>query len=228
MVKRTLKPRRAVPKLTAVLDAWSRSISLHRLRRPATDAAIRAAVDEIGRPLPAELLALYEISDGAEWLGGSLMMNPLRSRDPIVSLVGGSAALRGAHWCVPDELVVFGGNGADSLLGVWAPRSHKPRPGGVVVEVGEIFGTPRALAVVGTTFWRFLRWWTAYQLPAGEASSGSLAALAVPVHLCREPDARRLAAMTSWADRGLPDPAPDPYARGFTADELRALFGRDE
>jgi hypothetical protein len=91
-----------------------------------------------------------------------------------------------------------------------------------IAEVGDGF------AVAGTALVPFLTARIAYYLVGEDESAGALAALDVPEALREaESDDALFVELTRWADPGLEDPDPDPYARPVDVDALRRRFGSD-
>ena len=58
-----------------------------------------------------------------------------------------------------------------------------------------------------------------------DAPPAALDLLGVPKKLRKLDDDELFVAQRTWADPHTPDPDPDPYERGHTADELRAMYG---
>ena len=205
-----------------VLAAWDLSAWLHEPEPPASVGDLDSAERAIGRRLPGALRDLYLRHDGGSWLGGDLAVLPLLSGGDH-SLARASSALRGWEWPVPEEVVVFGGDGKGSLFGVWLPRSAA-RP--VVVQVGEIF-EPGCMGVVGEDLNGFLRAWTAYYLqPYDEEDDVGPArdALGLPERLrSDDPDDELFASVFEWANPSLPASLSDPYEARLTADDVRRI-----
>jgi hypothetical protein len=89
-----------------------------------------------------------------EPLRGNLMVDPLSDTEGG-GLFGLGDRLRSWDWPVPDEVLMFGGNGADDQFGLWYPAgtpASEPTP---VVMIGAVF-EPASLALAGTEFARFL------------------------------------------------------------------------
>jgi hypothetical protein len=194
------------------------------------DSEIARAERTLGREFPAALRGIYRASDGISVLGGNLNFHPLWPRGKKLGLTEASDRLREWDWPVPDELVVFGDNGSDEVFGLWLPVGADTSSQHPVIEVAEVFDKPEALAVVGTDLCRFLRAWTAFYtlmyVRKGKVERTALDVLGVPEELRAQVDEdtqfRRLFA---WSDPNLPDPRPDPYKRGRTAEGLRAAYG---
>jgi hypothetical protein len=194
----------------------------------ASDAELDTAEAELGRRFPEAFRALYRWSNGGSDLGGMLSLERLRREgQDELSVVTSSRLMREWEWEIPDELVIFGGDGSDENYGLWLPEGGDPESAWVI-QVGEIFGDPN-LAVVGTRLERFLLWLSVWMFGAPEtAGEPALDALGVPAELRswewdREDEAKYAA--IAWADPDLPDPRPDPYHRGLDGDGVRALLG---
>ena len=178
----------------------------------------------MGRPMPADLKALYRFSDGMAPLGGNLTVEPLTATSGL-ALVGLSDQLRDWDWPIPDELLMFGGNGGDELFGLWYPAGAPSDGLSAVVMVGSIF-EPVCLALAGTDLPRFLLAWSGYYLVQLEAPAAALDALRLPESLRQIDDEAGVAPYFRWADPTLADPDPDPYARGLDAAGIAALIER--
>lgn len=216
------RPRTSIPELVPLVDCWSLSKSQHEWSPGASDEEISRAEDSLKRRLPKALRAIYEMSNGLSLVGGNLNFAPLESSDdselPLVSL---SSKLREWNWSVPEELLLFGDDGSDSQFGLWLPEVDTAVADCPVIELAET----EEMAIAGTSLCRFLKGRTAYHLMGYEAPAKSLDALGLPAELRTEdPDDDDVVRITRWADPSIPDPFPDPYKNGVTADELRARF----
>jgi len=211
-----------------VLDAWALSAAMHEPEPAMSEADLERAERGLGRQLPADARAVYRMANGGAFLQGNLMLYPLLSAgaDETLALTTAAGLLRSWGWSVADELVVFGDDGSDDLFGLWLPADGPAR--GLVVQMAEGFDDA-SLAVVGTDLAGFLRAWTAfYVLVAGDfdGSAAALDVLGVPPALRAAGESAsedELRALLAWASPGLPDSRPDPYARGLTAGQVRAL-----
>ena len=193
--------------LPGLLEAWKLSRDLHGFRPSASPETVAAAETAFGRRFPAGLRSLYLVSNGFRLFDGNLEIHPLVGIDGRLGLLmpnGRSLTqqLREWEWSMPDELVVFAGDGRDSVFGLWLPdarREERPTP---VIEAKL-----DALGVVGTDLLPFLRYQTAFLLLAFKAKAApqALAALGAPASFAkREADDRTLAALQKWADPNLP------------------------
>lgn len=211
--------------LDRVLTAWRLTPASFELRAPpAGDGAIAGAERALGRPLPRALKALYGFGNGISALGGNLGIVPLFDEDAD-GLVDFGTSLRSWSWPIPDQVLAFGGNGADEQFGVWYPPESPPDGPIPVVMIGAVF-EPACLALAGTDFERFLQAWSGYYLVLLEAPSEALDALGLPDALRRIPAEGGMAPYFRWADPSLPDPNPDPYSRGMDAEGIASVIKR--
>jgi hypothetical protein len=212
-------------RLERVLAAWRAAPSVNDPNPGASDADLATAQERLGRKLPASAAALYRALNGGYMLEGNLNLLPLLSDSDKLALTTASRLLRSWDWPIPDELVVFGDEGADVQYGLWLPASGEGRP--IVVAVGAVF-EERSFAIVGDDLPGFLLARTAYYLLLlgdDEDTTEAVEALSLPEHLrTLEDDGsdEEHDALLQWANPGLPDPHPDPYRRGLTAAELAA------
>jgi SMI1 / KNR4 family (SUKH-1) len=212
--------------LRNVLLAWQLSVPLHVPEPGASANDVTEAQRLLGRPLPQDAEELYLAVGGGSFVDGNFNLYPLsapRSDGTSLTLTTASDLLRSWEWPIPDELVVLGDNGSDDSFGLWLPRSGDARP--VVLQIGEIF-EDACLAVVGDDLSSFLVGWIAYYLLLlGDETDTrkAVAALGVPEglrSLDESGSADEFFALLNWANPGLPDARPDPYARGMTAAEV--------
>jgi hypothetical protein len=216
----------AADSLAKVLEAWNASAELHSPNPGASSDGLERAQSDIGRPLPADVVELYRALDGGSLLHGNLNLLPLLPEGVTLALTTSSDLLRSWDWAIPDELLVFGDDGAGDQFGIWLPGTRDARP--LIVQVGEMYGEERTLAIVGDDLPSFLLARTAYYLMLladEEETSEALAALDLPAHL-RGLDGDGdddLFELLVWASPQLPDPRPDPYERGLTAAEVGSL-----
>jgi hypothetical protein len=207
--------------LGPLVDAWRLSADLHRLRSGASESELAVAEDDLGRPLPEPVRALYRLTDGASFLDGNLNVYPLQAE--TLGLVGASDWLRSVRWTIAEELVVLGDNGSDDSFGIWLARRPSSDDPGPVIQIAEV---GHGYAVAGTGFVSFLTWWTAYYLLLYDVGRDALRALGIPERLWgANPDEELVDELTQWADPELPDPVPDPYGRPTDVEALRARFG---
>jgi hypothetical protein len=170
--------------IEVVLKAWRASAALHDGLRP---GAAAEQLDEtelmLRRRLPATFRAVYEFSNGIGVVGSNTLFYSLDE----LATPGESAAdrLRKEGWPLPDELVVFGGDGLDGRFGLWLPEGSKRRESAPVIGLGEIF-EEACMAVAGTGVVPFLAARTAYYLRVYEEAADTTPALdvlGVPAHL---------------------------------------------
>ena len=210
--------------LATIVAAWRLAPDPWPLAPAASEAEIAAAERALGRPLPYDLRALYALCNGPNPLGGNLAVHPLSAVEGE-GLVGMSDRLREWGWPIPDELLVFGGNGGEEQFGLWYPAGADPAASAPVVMVGAVF-EPACMALAGTSLTRFLRAWSGYYLVLEDAPAAALDMLGLPAHLRTMDDEAGIAPYFSWADPDLPEPDPDPYAPGLDPDQIALLIAR--
>ena len=175
---------------------------------------------------------IYTVSDGFELFGGSLTLYPLGSSSSRVALVVDGTPygtfLRIHGWSVPDELIVFGDNGAEVLFGMWLPlnRSATARcEDAPVISIAELGA---GLALAATSMRSFLSLWTAYYLLQHRGLVDTMTALNYldlpPRFQHREATDDLVAELTAWADPSLPDCGSDPYRRPVSLERLHELL----
>ncbi|MBK8480610.1 MAG: SMI1/KNR4 family protein [Proteobacteria bacterium] len=210
--------------LKRLIEAWQLAPALHELRAPASTDALAAVERALDYTLPAELRALYLFSDGAGLVGGNLSYYPLSAPDGL-SLEASSAQLRQYQWPIPDEVLVFGGDGCGNPFGLWMPASAAPQFPQPIVEIGQIF-EPGCMALAGSSLTAFLLARTAFYLLC-EGSTAALDRLGVPAALrTADPDDATFLALRNWADPALEAHDPSPYECGYDAQALAAIFAR--
>lgn len=210
--------------LSSIVAAWRLAPDSWPLPEAASDTDIADAERRLGRPLPAELRALYGISNGPNPLGGNLAIQPLSSVEGE-GLVGMGERLRGWGWPIPDEVLVFGDNGGEEQFGLWYPAGAEADASTPVVMVGAVF-EPACMVLAGTSLTRFLRAWSGYYLVLIDAPIAALDELGLPAHLRTIDDEAGVARYFAWADPDLPELDPDPYARGLDRDGIALLMRR--
>lgn len=206
--------------LVPVLNCWLKNGDIDEDAAGVSASEIDRAEHILGRKLPIELRALYQISDGFSPLGGNLEIVHLFGESENYGLTNYSDLLREWNWPVPNELVVFGGNGADALFGIWLPSGVQPGVAQPVVELGESFETS-AMAIVGTSLSNFLRVRSAFYM---YDDINCLDLLEVPAELRGyEDDDALMAALYAWGDPAIPDCNPDPYDASLTSEEINQM-----
>jgi hypothetical protein len=207
-----------------IIRAWKTSEG-HTFNSPASQDALAALEQHLGLRLPPDLRRLYQFSDGADLLGGNFRYWPLRGED--ISVWESPDLMRAWHHVIPDEVLVFGDNGSESLFGVWLEPTGSNIFQSPIVEVGESHEAG-CMAVAGTSLVPFLRGWSAYYLLLeDEPSTAALDALGVPPELrfaAEDMEDEHFAELRRWADPNLPDPYVDPDTTRYDADALRHLF----
>ena len=211
--------------IEVVLSAWRASSPLHAGMQ---EGAAAEQLDEtelmLRRALPTSFRAVYEFSNGIGAVGSNTVFDSL---DELATPAESQAdRLREEGWPLPEELVVFGGDGSDGLFGLWLPEGSDGRGSAPVIEIGEIF-EEGCMDVAGTGIVPFLAARTAYYLRVCERVSDTtpaLDALGVSAELrAAPPDDELFAAIYDWADPELPRP-PDPYKALLTGDDLRSML----
>ncbi len=207
-----------------IISAWQASPG-HAFNPAADEQALTALEQHLQLRLPPEFRRLYQFSDGAYLLEGNLSYWPLRGKD--FSLWESTRFLRECHHVIPEEVLVFGDNGSESLFGLWLQPTGSPVFQSPIVEIGEIH-EPGCMAIAGTSLIPFLRGWTAhYLLLQEDVSADALDMLGLQEELrfpAEELDDEHFALLRRWADPDLPDPDVDPYESRFDADACRLLF----
>ena len=209
--------------LRPVIDCWSIIGDIDRDTVGVSDTEIDKAEQLLSRKLTVELRALYQISNGLSLLAGNLEIVPLFGESEDFGLTNYSNLLRKWDWPVPDELIIFGGNGSSDVLGIWLPKDSLQIIAQPVVMLGEVF-EPRCMAIVGTSLCNFLRVWSAYYT---YDNADSLDALGVPPELRNfEEDDALLAALYAWGDPAIPNCIPDPYTAGLISEEINEICAK--
>jgi hypothetical protein len=150
---------------------------------------------------PDELRRVCGELGGRELVGGNLRIYPLDADDPgTLTVANASDKLRSWDWPVPDAMLVFGDNGQGDSFGLWVPKDGGARR--IVVQIGEVFEDD-CLAVVGDDLDSFVRGWTDYYTQLSDRDLDD-----------------DFYEILGRANPGLPDPRPDPYARGLTAAQV--------
>lgn len=206
-----------------MLEAWGLSSELHEPRSAASPDELAHAEHSLGRSLPDTVQNLYSVMGGGSFLSGNLNLHPLLpdpSGEESLALTTAADLLRSWEWPVPEDLVVFGDNGAGEQFGLWLP-DQEARP--LVIEVGQVFDGP-GLAIVGDDLERFLLGWTAYYLLLlrdESDTSGAVDALGLPAELqTLDGTDEEFFAILKWANPGLSQP-PDPYKHRVTVEKIR-------
>ena len=194
---------------------------------PGVDRRGTADVEEsLGRRLPADLAAIYEAANGLYLLHGNLQILPITAEEENWCLPRHTDWLRSVEWTIPDEVVVFGGNGGDEVFGLWIPRGSDPEKAPVVLISDEDFTDDPGYGLIGSTFTRFFASWTAMYLIITEANEAALEALGVPNDI-QEDDEEILDRIIAWGDPTLAGDCHDPNAEGaIPVSVLRSRFAR--
>ena len=130
--------------------------------------------------------------------------------------------LRKAGWPIPEDVLVFGGDGSEDLFALWLPRHRVEKP--IVIEVGNIF-QPGSFSIVGTSLPHFLRSRTAYYLLVEECGAVALDAIAVPNRFRQcfpdRLDDKLFEEIFRWSDPELPDLPLSSYDACMTVDDVK-------
>lgn len=207
--------------IDSILKAWEVSDNT-LLNAGATDEAIAVLEKTLRGSLPADMRACYLRTDGADVLGGNIALYPIQGAKFSVREL--SQFYRDSKWPVPEDVVIFGGDGCGDPFGIWTPSHRGSKP--LVVKVGAIF-EPGCMAVVGTTFSRFLLGRSVFYLLSDGAPYSVLDLLGVPESM-RMSDLANLIydEVVRWADPELPALPIDPYTARLTEDDVRQAAAR--
>ncbi len=228
-------------KLQRVIEAWKLSGEPMGLAPGVSAAEIHEAELQLGWSIPGSLRSLYELGNGFFGSFGVINLWALQSTsNKEASLVFGTAWHRSVGWPLPEELVLFGDEGADNMYGIWMPGSSEEP---IVVECGACFEEP-CMAVAGDDIPSFLLGHSAdYFLTTASDFydvEPMLDVLGLPAELrsfereamgsITATDGRELGVvyidpevslrLIRWANSGLPDREPDPYDRNWTVDQI--------
>jgi hypothetical protein len=207
--------------IDSVLKAWEVSDNTF-LNPGATNGAIAVLEKTLSGSLPADMRTCYLRTDGADVLGGNIALYPIQGAKFSVCEL--SQFYRDSKWPVPEDLVIFGGDGCGDPFGIWAPSHGRSKP--LIVQVGGIF-EPGCMAVVGTSFSRFLLGRSVFYLLSDGAPDSVLDLLGV-LESMRMPDLDKLIydEVVRWADPELPALPIDPYTARLTKDDVRQVAAR--
>ena len=210
-----------------LVEIWRVDTARNTLAAPATDSYLQRAETALGFRLPVEFCDFYRHCNGADLLDGNLTVFPLVGDATRLGIVDATHKYRGWNWLIPEELVLFGHNGAGDVFGLWLDRTVAEKPTAPVVEVGEIF-EPDCLALAGTSFARFLVGWTAYYTLLCGRNEAVLDRIGLPEALRfaeEDLDDEAFTAIRRWADPGLANPNASPYRDRLNPEGLRAKLG---
>jgi SMI1 / KNR4 family (SUKH-1) len=213
-----------------LIHAWQISSKLHKFGQPVSEEELRDAETIMGYKIPEPLREFYRFSNGAYLLRGNLSIFPLIASVTNRGLTTATQQLREWQWPIPDEILVFGDDGSDSLFGIWIPATHNPIYQHPILEIGEIF-EPQCMAIVGTGLLSFLLGRTAFYLMVYGAGLSALDAIDLPESLRvpeDEQDSELFARLYHWADPDLPSYHPDPYKQGYDAESLTRIFNQKD
>ena len=204
--------------IDSILKAWGISDNTF-LNAGATDEVITVLEKTLRGSLPTDMRTCYLHTDGADILGGNLALYPVQGAKFSVCEL--SQCYRDSKWPVPEDLVIFGGDGCGDPFGIWAPSHLGSKR--LIVQVGAIF-EPGCMAVVGTSFSRFLLGRSVFYLLSDGAPDSVLDLLGVPESM-RTSDLDNLIydEIVRWADPELPALPIDPYTARLTEDDVREV-----
>lgn len=206
-----------------VFEAWSLTEELHARQPPVAPAVFDEAQRQLGRPLPDALRRVYCEAGPGEYFSGLIFWDLLPAEEGELSVVTASDLLREWEHPIPDEMVVFGGDGADDTLGLWIPATGRARP--YVIDLVPLF-EPETMSIVGDSLDNFLRGWTAMYLLTEEEYDvqPALDALGVPDQLRdAQHDGLNFDAVLGWANPDLPLPNVNPFGHPIDAAHVRHL-----
>jgi len=210
-----------MPSIETIVRSWEMS-GASDMEAGATREELAEVARALGREWPDEFVDLYMMCNGGGILGGNLELYPLDGSD--ISLARASRFLLDNGWPIPNELVVFAGDGTGNQFGLWLPAEEQSMT--MVVEVGEIF-EEGSFAVTGTSISGFLHGRSAYYLHLLECPESALDLLGAPPWFKERP-AEELTdedyeSILRWANPGLPEHSVSSYEARLTAAHLRAL-----
>ena len=117
--------------IDSILKVWEVSDNTF-LNPGATDDAIAILEKTLRGSLPADMRTCYLGSDGADVLGGTIALYPIQGGKFSVCEL--SQFYRDSKWPVPEDLVIFGGDGCGDPFGIWAPSHRGSKP--LIIKVG--------------------------------------------------------------------------------------------
>jgi hypothetical protein len=178
-----------------------------------SEGELAIAESVLGKPLPFSFRQwLLEIGDNAHLFDFNLQFDPLLGEPDTECIVYGTRFLNQHNWGLDPDLIVFAGNGQESL---WAFDSAVDMTGEYpVVEVAGMFSDEgRKYMLWNTSFQRFVfaqaLFWIRYHHP-------NLPEV--------EDDAEFIASVNALFDPEIDLGATDVYRQPQTIEEIRALF----
>jgi hypothetical protein len=209
-----------------------------QLGAPESDGVLDALEAANGRPLPPEVRAVYRVvGGGTSLLGGCLNLEPLL--DDEFAVATHADQLREWDWSIPDEVVVFGGDGGGQVFGLWVPAGGALRHPVLRLDCGDEDGP--IMGVVAQDLPAFLAAEIASQVfPwADDVGEEAQEALGLPPELVGDPDDRIPAEVGAyeaehysvdpllrWASPEVPEVAYDIYRARTTVADVAAIAGR--
>ena len=210
-----------MPSIETIVRSWEMS-GASDMEAGATREQVAEVASALGRKWPDEFVDLYLRCNGGDILGGNLELYPLAGRE--ISVAHASRFLLENGWPIPNELIVFAGDGTGNQFGLWLPAEEQSMT--MVVEVGDIF-EEGSFAVTGTSISGFLHGRSAYYLHLLECPESALDLLGAPPWFKERPSEELTDEdyenVLRWANPGLPEHSVSSYEARLTAAHLRAL-----
>jgi hypothetical protein len=214
--------------LQNLIEAW-KSFGAASFPPPAREDELRNLEAHLEQPLPSDLRALYSATNGAHLLDGNLKFDPVNGHE--ISLMESRSWIRNGGWRIPDQVLVFGGNGSDDLFGIWLAPTFNTAFCNPIIHIGEI-REPGCMAVAATNLLSFLAIQTAgYFLFVDQQPTKALDHLGLPQELrfdVKDASDDQLEALGRWADPLMPlmpdDVSGDPYTDRHDAKKLEKIF----
>lgn len=205
---------------------------------PETDEALDALEAALGRALPPEVRAVYRLvgRDASPVISANLDMAPLLDGEAAVATH--TEELRGWGWVIPQEVVVFAGDGGGRVYGLWLPEEGARRHPILLLDTGDDDGPDMGIvaqdlpAFTATELILTGGMWTA------ERDGRIQELLGLPDELRGDPDDRLPAGevpadadsvvtdpILRWASPDVPEVAYDIY-RGTTVADVHRIADR--
>jgi hypothetical protein len=206
-------------------SVWKTTPQLQKFQAGSDISQLIALESEIGIILPMSFRSIYTYSNGLSLFNGNLNIYPLKSNDNPFSITDATSQHRLWEWQIPNEVLLFGDNGSESLYGFWIPDADRNNilP---IIEIGELF-EPDCMSLVATNLENFLVVQTAYFLMVYSdelrvVAENALKLLGIPQILWSyDPDDETLKELRRWADPHLPNYEANPYSDRLNLDNLR-------
>jgi len=210
--------------LQNLIEAW-KMCGVESFPPPAHEDELRKLEAHLEQPIPSDLRALYSVTNGAHLRDGNLKFDPVEGHE--ICLMESTIWLRNVGWCIPDQVLVFGGNGSNELFGIWLAPTLNAAFCNPIIQVGGIFERGSGcMAVEATNLLSFLAIRTAgYFLFLDERPTKALDHLGLPQELrfdVNDASDDQLENLGQWADPQMPDDVlGNPYTDGHDAKELK-------